>query len=98
MIFTGITTYRRNGALFGKVNCWTHGAGRRAKAYACSCNVCESYSSADWSGDIRNRIVSRCEDNNGGKKGRVLYLVDYALGGYRPVSALAYHITPGNVL
>lgn len=98
MVLTGITGYRRNGELYVKVDGWPHGAGHRARAYVCSCNICEDHRNADWSDGIHGRIVSRCADRNGARKGRVLYLVDYALGGFRPVAALTYHVTPRDVL
>jgi hypothetical protein len=98
MILTGITTYRRNEELYVKVDGWPFGAGTRKKPYVCSCNVCEDPANADWADEVAKRIVSRCRNNNGARKGRVLYLIDYALGGYRPVAAVTYHVTPKNVL
>jgi hypothetical protein len=53
---------------------------------------------AAWSSELKTRLVSRVQDANGAKKGRVLFLIDYALGGYRPVAVITYHVTGYKVL
>jgi hypothetical protein len=95
---SGISYRHHDGDLYVKVEGWPFGAARHANAYVCSCNVCGDYSKAGWVGTLGDRIHSRYQDRNGVKKGRVLYLVDYSLNGFRPLAALCYHVTKSSVL
>ena len=95
LVLNGISFAPRADGLHIRVDGWPHGSGRRAHAYVCSCNVCDAHAKADWPDDIHDHIASRCAIRNGAKKGRVLYLVDYALGGYRPRVAMTYSIQGG---